>query len=126
MANACTSPGNFATPPSQLAKVALSCWAMDEKLSNPQLRKLKALAQQLEPMLRVGKAGLSESFLKSVDEALLQRELVKIKFAVFKEDKKALAPLLAEKTGSCLVMRVGNVAVLYRANPDPGQRRIQW
>lgn len=83
-------------------------------LNNSQLRKFKAAAQHLEPMLKVGKAGLSEGFLRSVDVALAQHELVKIKFAEFKEQKKELAPLLAEKTGSHLILRVGNVLVLHR------------
>jgi RNA-binding protein len=86
-------------------------------LNNSQLRKFKAAAQLLEPMLKVGKAGLSEGFLRSVDTALTQHELVKIKFAEFKEQKKELAPLLAEKTGSHLIMRVGNVLVLHRPRP---------
>ena len=68
-------------------------------------------------MLKVGKAGLSEGFIKSVDAALAQHELVKIKFADFKEQKKELAPLLAEKTSSHLIMRVGNVMVLHRPKP---------
>jgi RNA-binding protein len=87
---------------------------MIEPLSNPQLRRFKAAAQLLEPMLKVGKAGLSDGFIRSVDEALSQHELVKIKFAEFKEQKKELAPLLAEKTASHLIMRVGNVMVLHR------------
>jgi RNA-binding protein len=91
--------------------------AMLEPLGNPQIRKLKAAAQLLEPMLKVGKAGLSEGFIRSVDEALVQHELVKIKFADFKEQKKELAPQLAEKTESHLIMRVGNVVVLYRQRP---------
>ena len=90
---------------------------MLEPLGNPQIRKLKAAAQLLEPMLKVGKAGLSEGFIRSVDEALVQHELVKIKFADFKEQKKELAPQLAEKTASHLIMRVGNVVVLYRQRP---------
>ena len=90
---------------------------MLEPLNNAQLRKFKAAAQLLEPMLKVGKAGLSEGFLKTVDTALSQHELVKIKFADFKEQKKELAPLLAEKTSSHLVMRVGNVMVLHRPKP---------
>ena len=87
---------------------------MIEPLSNPQIRKFKAAAQLLEPMLKVGKAGLSDGFIRTVSEVLDQHELVKIKFAEFKEQKKELAPLLAEKTGSHLVMRVGNVMVLHR------------
>ena len=90
---------------------------MLEPLTNSQVRKFKAAAQLLEPMLKVGKAGLSESFVRTVSVALDQHELVKIKFAEFKDQKKELAPLLAEKTGSHLVMRVGNVMVLHRPRP---------
>jgi RNA-binding protein len=86
-----------------------------EKLTNPELRKLKAQAQLLEPMFKVGKAGLSEAFVKSVADGLAHHELVKVKFVEFKEDKKTLAPELADKTSSHVIMRVGNVVVLYRA-----------
>jgi RNA-binding protein len=88
-----------------------------EKLTNAEMRKLKAQAQHLEPMFKVGKAGLSEPFLKTVDDGLARRELVKIKFVEFKEEKKTLAPQLAEKTSSHLITRVGNVVVLYRPKP---------
>ena len=90
---------------------------MVEPLTNPQIRKLKAAAQLLEPMLKIGKAGLSDGLIRTVSVALDQHELVKIKFAEFKEQKKELAPLLAEKTGSHLIMRVGNVMVLHRPKP---------
>ncbi len=50
----------------------------------------------------------------AVDDGSVHHELVKVKFVEFKEDKKTLAPELAE-TSSQLIMRVGNVAVLYRA-----------
>lgn len=90
---------------------------MLEPLSNSQLRKFKAAAQHLEPMLKVGKAGLSDGFIRSVDAALTQHELVKIKFVEFKEQKKELVPQLADKTASHLIMRVGNVVVLHRPQP---------
>jgi len=88
-------------------------------LPNPQIRKFKAAAQLLEPMLKIGKAGLSDGFVQTVSVALNQHELVKIKFVEFKEHKKELAPLLAEKTDSHLVMRVGNVMVLHRPKAGP-------
>jgi RNA-binding protein len=84
-------------------------------LGNPEIRRLKAAAQHLEPMLKIGKAGLSDAFVQSVSTALSQHELVKIKFVEFKEQKKELAPLLADKTNSHLIMRVGNVMVLHQA-----------
>ena len=86
-----------------------------DSLTNPKIRELKAKAQHLESMFKVGKAGLSDGFVKSVGEGLALHELVKVKFVEFKEEKKTLAPQLAEKTSSRLIMRVGNVAVYYRA-----------
>ena len=97
---------------------------MSDPLSNLQIRKLKSMGQLLEPILKLGKEGLSEAFLRSVEEALKCHELIKIKFVAFKEEKKELTPLLAKKTQSLAVMRVGNVAVLYRAQPDPAKRKI--
>jgi RNA-binding protein len=93
---------------------------MLEPLTNAQIRKFKAAAQHLEPLLKIGKAGLSEGFVRSVKEALVQNELVKIKFSEFKDQKKELAPKLAEITESHLVMRVGNVMVLHRPRPGKG------
>jgi RNA-binding protein len=86
-------------------------------LTNPQLRALKARAQLMKPTLKVGHDGLSNAFIAALDQALKQQDLVKVKFSDFKEQKKELAPQLASRTSSELVMRVGNVAVLYRPRP---------
>ena len=99
---------------------------MLEELTNPQTRKLKALAQHLDASLKVGKNGVSDGFIKSVDDALSRRELIKIKFDEFKDQRKELAPLLAEKTGSHLVTLLGHVAVLFRRNPDPEKQVINF
>jgi len=88
-----------------------------DSLSNAQIRELKAQAQRLKAALKVGKEGLSPQFLAALDDVLKHHELVKVKFEEFKEQKKEVAPQLAEKSGSHLIMRVGNVAVLYRAKP---------
>ena len=95
-----------------------------ESLTNLQMRKLKAMAQRLEPMLTVGKSGLSDGFVKTVDEALTLHELVKVRFGDFKEQKKELGALLGEKTQSHTVMRVGHVLVLYRQPPDASKRKV--
>ena len=91
---------------------------MPSSLSNAELDELKARGQRLEPILKIGHAGVSEPFLKSLNEVLAIHELVKIKFVVFKKEKKRLAPLIAKQTDSELIMRVGNVAVLYRRKPE--------
>ena len=87
-------------------------------LTNAQIRTLKAQAQRLKATLKVGKEGLSPQFVSALDDALKHHELVKVKFDDFKEQKKELSPQLAEKTGSHLVTRVGNVVVLYRAKAN--------
>ncbi len=86
-------------------------------LTNAQIRTLKAQAQRLKATLKVGKEGVSARFLAALDDALKHHELVKVKFDEFKEQKKELAPQLAENTQSYLVTRVGNVAVLFRPKP---------
>ena len=86
-------------------------------LTNAQIRVFKAQAQRLKATLKVGKEGLSPQFLAALNDALKHHELVKVKFDDFKEQKKELAPQLAEKSGSHLVTRVGNVAVLFRPKP---------
>ena len=91
-------------------------------LTNVQIRALKAQAQRLKATLKVGKEGLSPQFLAALDDTLKHRELVKVKFDEFKEQKKELAPQLAEKSRSHLVTRVGNVAVLYRPKPMDEKR----
>ena len=83
-------------------------------LTNAKKRQLKARAQKLEPVLKIGHGGVTPAFLASLDEALNTHELVKIRFGDFKEEKQALAPRIAEQSGSELIMRVGNVAVYYR------------
>lgn len=91
------------------------------ELTNAEIRKLKAEAQRLKAAFKVGQEGLSPAFLAALDEALKHCELLKVKFDAFKEEKKELAPQLAERTGSYLVTRVGNVAVLYRPKPAPAE-----
>ena len=87
-------------------------------LTNAEISRLKGRAQLLDPILKVGRNGLSEPFLQSVRQALQEHELIKIKFIDFKEEKKVLSKTLAEKTESHLIMRVGNVAVLYRRREE--------
>jgi RNA-binding protein YhbY len=39
-------------------------------LTNPEIRKLKAAAQRLEPVVRVGKSGLTDTVVQSAELAL--------------------------------------------------------
>lgn len=97
-----------------------------EPLTGSQKRQLKSIAQRLEATVRVGKNGLSDGFFKELNDALERTELVKVRFADLKEEKKILAPQIAEKSGSHFVTRVGHVAVYFRQHSDPEKRRIKF
>ena len=86
-------------------------------LTNAEKRGLKARAQRLDPIVKIGHAGITPAVIASVDAALCEHALVKARFTDFKDEKKTLAPQIAEQTGSALVTRVGNVAVYYRPKP---------
>jgi RNA-binding protein len=87
---------------------------VDRQVTGRELRDLKAKAQRLKPLVKLGKEGLSESFLAGLDQALSDHELVKVKFEEFKDQKKELAPALAARARAQIIMRVGNVVVLFR------------
>lgn len=83
-------------------------------LTGAEKRALKSKAQKLEAVVRIGQAGLSNAVVQSLDEALSLHSLVKVRFSDFKEERKTLAPELAERTQSALIQLLGNVAVFYR------------
>lgn len=86
-------------------------------LTNPEIRRLKAEAQHLEPVVRVGKGGLTGAVLQTIEQALTARELIKIRFDHDREERDALAGKVAEATGAALITQVGKVAVFYRPKP---------
>jgi RNA-binding protein len=94
-------------------------------LTTKQIAYLRGLGQRLEPIVHIGQAGLTDALFTSVNQALDDHELVKVKFHAHKEEKKQLAPELAQRSGGVLVQRVGNVVVLYRQQTDPAKRKIQ-
>ncbi len=87
---------------------------------------LRGLAHHLKPVIQLGKNGITKSFLEGVNQALDAHELIKIKFTSFKEQKKALAKEIEEKTRSEMVGMVGNMAIFYREHHDKEEREIQF
>ena len=83
-------------------------------LTGAQKRALKSRAQLLEAVIRIGQCGVTDAVIQSLASALEQHELVKVRFSNFKEERKTLAPQLAERTSSALIQQVGNVAVFFR------------
>ncbi len=94
------------------------------RMTTRQLSVLRSQAQRLDTLLKLGKNGITDSFVQEVGTALDQHELIKVKLIDHKDQRRTLAPELATKSGSTLVTLIGNVIVLYRANPDPTKRKV--
>ena len=91
------------------------------ELSGFQRRFLRARANPLRALVQVGDAGLSNAIVATIDAALRDHELVKVRLRQ-PEDKKAVAARLAQRTGSAVCGVVGHTVILYR--PDPETPRI--
>ncbi|MFL5384565.1 MAG: ribosome assembly RNA-binding protein YhbY [Longimicrobiaceae bacterium] len=81
---------------------------------------LKSLAHHLKPVVYVGKEGVTESTVRSMEEALNTRELIKVRVqeAAPQDVREAGAELERRVEGAELVQTIGRVAVIYRRHPE--------
>jgi RNA-binding protein len=87
-------------------------------LSGKQLRHLRALAHHLEPVVQLGKQGLTESAERAVDAALTTHELVKVRVGTECPDGvKDIGERLAPNLKAELAQTLGRTVVLYRRHP---------
>ncbi len=88
-------------------------------LSEKQRKYLRGLAHGRDPIVLIGQSGLSPAVQHEMDVALGAHELVKVRARVGdREARDSLLDELANKTGSALVQRIGNVGVFYRPSKD--------
>lgn len=80
---------------------------------------LRSEAHHLDPLVHVGKEGLSASLITSLDDTLRTRELVKVRLGRNVDVKpKDAAASLALATNSEVIQVIGHTATFYRENPD--------
>lgn len=93
------------------------------ELSERQRRHLRGLAHALKAVILIGNAGLTQALVRETVRALHDHELIKVKApGGDRQRRDELFATLARQSGSALVHRIGNVAVLYR--PRSGLPRI--
>ena len=94
-----------------------------QQLTPAQRKHLRGLAQAAKPLIHIGRNGATEAQIATIDRALTDHELVKIKYLEHKEEKKELTEAIAAATGSHVVHIIGNTAVIYRESPEPSKRQ---
>lgn len=93
-------------------------------LTSAQRKRLRSLAHSLDPIVLIGKQGLTDTLVAATTDALEAHELIKVRFNDFKREKKEITTQLADRTNSELAGIIGHVAILYRQNEEPDKRRI--
>ncbi len=79
----------------------------------------RKLANTLKPIFQIGKEDISENLIKSVDEALGKRELIKLSVLETSTlGAREAAGALAEALGAEVIQSIGRKFVLYRKKPE--------
>lgn len=93
------------------------------QLTEEQKRHLRRLGHQLDPVVRLGNAGLTPAVMNEIEIALNHHELIKVKVvAEDREQRKAFIETISGETRSAVVQSIGNIALLYRGNPKKKNR----
>ena len=89
-------------------------------LNAKQRMKLKSLAHNLKPILHIGKEGVTEAALASINNAFNTRELLKVKVQESSPTgARESSEIISERLHRVHVAQViGRTIVLYRRHPE--------
>ena len=95
------------------------------ELTPRQRAHLKSLAHHLKPVVFVGKEGITDQTVRSLEEAFNTRELLKVRIleAAPLSAREGAHALAGRIEGAVAVQSIGRVGVLYR--PDPEKPEIE-
>ncbi len=89
-------------------------------LTSKERSNLRSIAQKIEPITQVGKLGVNESLIESLDKAIEKRELIKVTVL----ENSGLVPKeagfeIAESLNAEFVCATGRKLVFYRRSSNP-------
>ncbi|MGH7566475.1 MAG: ribosome assembly RNA-binding protein YhbY [Gemmatimonadota bacterium] len=94
-------------------------------LTSRQRSHLRKLAHSLDPIVLVGRAGMTDAVVREIDDALEARELIKVRLSGDRDERAPAAAAIAARTGAEVAGQIGRALILYRENADPSRRRIE-
>lgn len=96
-------------------------------LNSKQRANLRSLAQKVEPVTQIGKSGITDSLLDSLDKAIEKRELIKVTVLENSDvDAKEAGFVISEKLSAEFVCAIGRKIVLYRRSNDEKIAHIEF
>lgn len=88
-------------------------------LTGKQRHHLRGLGHALDPVVAIGKDGLTEAFVAAVNQALDDHELIKVRVLdTTGLDRQEAAEALAAATQSEVAQVMGNTFLLYKPHPE--------
>jgi RNA-binding protein len=88
-------------------------------LSGKALRYLRGLAHGLDPVVHVGKEGVTRGLIGAVDRALLDHELIKVRVLLESPmEPRDAAEVVSIQTSSTMVQVLGRTFLVYRPHPE--------
>lgn len=88
-------------------------------LTEKQKRHLRGLGHKLKPVVMIGAHGYTPAVSNELGLALTRHELLKVRISSGdREARDRLITQLCDEAAAQLVQRIGNIALLYRRNPD--------
>jgi len=89
------------------------------ELTGRQRRRLRSLAQVLEPVVTVGKEGITPAVARTISDLLDRRELIKVRLTgPSGAARKEIGPALALAVSGACAGVIGRTVLLYRPNPE--------
>ena len=95
------------------------------ELNSKQRKYLEKEAHDLQAVVIVGGAGVTDGVISMTDNALAAHELIKVKFNEYKDEIKELTSELCEKTNATLVRIIGFTVILYREAEEKENRKYK-
>ena len=89
--------------------------------------RLRALANPLNPVVIIGKDGLTENMITSINDVIRTHELIKISILKTYEglETKELGELICSTIGAEFIHTVGRVIVIYKKNKDRNKYEVK-
>lgn len=89
-------------------------------LTGKQRAYLRSMANTINPIIQVGKGGISENLIKQIDEALEARELVKITVLENSPSEvKEVGDQITGRVNAEIVQVIGKKFTIYRQSKEP-------
>jgi RNA-binding protein len=94
-------------------------------LTGKQRRHLRGLGHHLEPVVQIGKQGLTESVIAAIDAALEQHELIKVRVGTeCPDDRHEVAERLAPAVKGQVAQVLGRTVLIYRRHPSEAKIQL--